>query len=79
MESTRAKFLEDLVGIDESPLGYINIRVAEGLMESRTIGVVEPIARIERQQLRLGAVGQFCGLVNEQPAVMDARRVDRVL
>jgi hypothetical protein len=73
VESTRTKLLEDLVGVDETPLSYINIRVPERLMKGRALGIVEPIARIESEQLQLGSVGQVCGLVDEQPAVMNAR------
>jgi hypothetical protein len=42
-------------------------------MKSRALAVVEPIARVEREQLHLSALGQFCRLVDEQSAVMNAR------
>lgn len=37
-------------------------------MEGRTVGVVEPIARVEGQQLNLGTFGQRGRLIQHQPA-----------
>jgi hypothetical protein len=42
-------------------------------MERRTVGVVEPIARVEGQQLNLGAFGQRGRLIQHQPAGAAAR------
>ena len=51
MDSTRADLLEDLLGINEATGGDIGVGFPEGVVERRTIGFIEPIAGVERQEL----------------------------
>jgi hypothetical protein len=48
--STRAAFLENRLGVDESARRDIRIGRAESFVKGRTIDLVEPITRIERQE-----------------------------
>lgn len=43
-------------------------------MKGCTVGVTQPIAGIERQQLDLGAFRQLGGFIDDQAAAMDACR-----
>jgi len=41
--STRSKFPEDILGINQSPGSNIGIGVAEGLIEGGTVGIIQPV------------------------------------
>ena len=43
-------------------------------MKGRTVGLAEPIAGVESEQLHFGAFRQFGGLIDDQAAIVDARR-----
>jgi hypothetical protein len=41
-------------------------------VERRSVGVVEPVARIKREQFNLGAFGQIGGLIHHKSASLHA-------
>jgi hypothetical protein len=69
--STRSEFPEDILGIDQSPGSNIGIGVAERLMEGGTVGVIQPVAGVERQEFHFSAVGQIRRFVNNEPSGFD--------
>jgi len=68
----RSEFLEYLASIDQPISGHVLVRLAEGLMQRRAIGVIEPVAWIERKEFQFGAFGQVRRLVHDQAAGGDA-------
>jgi len=64
--STRAKLPQDLVRIDKAVLGDIHLGFPKGLVQRGTLGVVEPIAGIKRQQFDFGALRQIRRFVEHQ-------------
>ena len=42
-------------------------------MQDRAVGIVEPIARIQRKKLQFGALRQIRRLINDQPPGPDTR------
>ena len=67
MASTRRELLEHLGSIDEPSSGDVGIGLAQSLVEYRAVGVIEPVAGIEREQLDFRTIGQFRGLVHNEP------------
>ena len=59
----RAKLPKDLLDIYPPAFGDVDVRIAKGLMQGRALGFVEPVARIQRQQLDFSAFGQVGRLV----------------
>jgi len=64
-EAERAK---NLAGIDQPSSSNIDIRLAQGFMERCTVLIIEPVARIERQELEFDALRKVCGFVNDKTA-----------
>ena len=55
--SRGAEFAQDVFGADETASFQIAVRLAEGIMQGGAIRVIEPIARVQRQELHLGTLG----------------------
>ena len=60
MASLRPQSLQDLGRIKQPSRIDIRFRLPEGLMQGRTVVIVEPVARIERQKLHFRAFRQAC-------------------
>jgi hypothetical protein len=68
----RPKFAKDNLCVEE-PAGFdVFVRILESLMELGSVGIVEPVPWIERQQIDFGSFGQVGGFVNDQPAGLHA-------
>lgn len=78
----RSKFPEDFFGIEEPIGGDIGVRLAEGFVKGGTIGFIEPIARVQWQQLEFRAFGQVRWFVDDQTpgtnACLDAHRSEDI-
>lgn len=53
----RPEVLEDVVRVDKPTGSNIGIGLAQRFVQGRTIGLIEPVARVKRQQFQLGALG----------------------
>lgn len=62
----RTELPEDLLNINQAILRNINGRVPERPVQGRTLGLIEPVARIQRQQLDFGALWEVGRLVDHQ-------------
>ncbi len=62
----RTELPQDLLSIDQAILRNINIRVPERPVQRRTLGFIEPVARIQRQQLDFGALWEVGRFVDHQ-------------
>ena len=70
--STGSELTKDHVRVDESADLHILRRVFQRLMECGTVGFIEPVSRIERQQLDFSAFGQFSGLIDDKTTRFDS-------
>lgn len=61
--STQSKFSENLFRIDESAGRRVSFRLAERLIQCRSVGFIEPIARIHWKDLYFNPVYQCLGTV----------------
>jgi hypothetical protein len=60
--------LQYVDSVDEAASRDISVRGGKGCVERRSVGVVEPVARIKREQFNLGAFGQIGGLIHYKAA-----------
>jgi len=70
--STGSELTKDHVRVDESADLHILRRVFQRLVECGTVGFIEPVSRIERQQLDFSAFGQFSGLIDDKTTRFDS-------
>ena len=76
MRSTRSEFPQNFVGINESTGSNVSIRVSERLMESGAVGIIQPVAGVERKEFDFSAVGETRRFVNDESTRFD-RGLDR--
>ena len=67
----RPELGENLLGANELAGGHINLRLLQGIVESRTISFIEPIARIQQQELNFCSVWQIRRLVHDDSTFSD--------
>jgi hypothetical protein len=68
--STRSQLFENIGGINEPARIHVGLRLSEGRVQSRAVGIVEPVPWVQGQQLQFGALGQGRGFVNYKPSAM---------
>ena len=73
MGSTRAELPEDLLGVNQATSCDVGTGLAECLMKRNTLALIEPVARVERQELQLGPVRQVCRLIDHEASRTDSR------
>jgi hypothetical protein len=72
----RSQPFENVGGVHEPGGVDVCLRLCEGRVQSCAVGIVEPVPRIQGQQLQFGALGQVDRFVNnETPAAHT--RLDR--
>ena len=79
-----SQFPEHLFGVDKAATLNVFLRGQEGTVEGGAVIRVEPVARIEGQELNLRSLRQLSGLFHYESTVVNsgldrhARRVPRV-
>jgi hypothetical protein len=64
--STRPKLFEHFGSINQAAGCYVSVRVPQGLMKGRSVGVVEPITGVQRQEFDDGSLRQIRWFVNDE-------------
>ena len=72
MDSTRANLSKDLLGINQPTGREVSAGFSKRLMERGTVIRIEPIARIEWQELQFGALRQVRRLINDEASFANA-------
>ena len=57
--------------MDEPPGSDVSIRVTKCLVESGTVGIIQPVARIKRKEFDLRAIREIRGFVNDESPRFD--------
>ncbi len=66
-----AQFPQHLFDVDE-PAGFkVFLRSSQGPVQRGAVAWVEPVARIEGQELNLSSLGELCRLVHEEPTFVN--------
>jgi hypothetical protein len=68
----RSQAFEDVGGINKPAGIHIRLGLSEGRVQGRTVGIVEPVAGVQRQQLQFGAFGQGCWFVKYEASATNA-------
>ena len=72
MDSTRANLSKNLLGINQPTGREVSAGFSKRLMERGTVIRIEPIARIEWQELQFGALRQVRRLINDEASFANA-------
>ena len=67
----RPELPEDLVSVDEPACSDISLRLAQSLVECRTVGFIEPVPGVKRQQLYFRSVWQIGRFVQDKSTFSD--------
>ena len=69
----RLELPENLLRVDEPTGSDVSVRLVQSLVECRTVGLIEPVARVQRQQLDFRSIRQVRRFVHDKPAFTDTR------
>jgi hypothetical protein len=64
----RSQPLEYVGGINEPACSHIRLRLSERRVQGGPVGVVQPIARVQRQELQFGTFRQSGRFIDYEPA-----------
>jgi len=67
----RSEVLQNLLRVDEPTCSDVSVGFAQRFVERRTVGFIEPIARIKRQKFQFRTLGQIRRLVDDQSPGVD--------
>jgi hypothetical protein len=66
--STGSELTKDHVGVDKSAGLHVLLGIAQGLMQRGAVFLVEPISRIERQEIDFRSFWKVRRLINDEPS-----------
>ncbi len=70
--STRPKFAKDNVRVDETASRGVFVRISQSLMKRGSVFFIEPVPRIEGQELDLGSFREIGRLVDDKSPGLDS-------
>src|SRR5437773_6720212 len=69
----RFELPENLLRVDEPTGSDVSVRLAQRLVKCRTVGLVQPVAGVQRQELYFRSVRQVRRFIHDKPALPHAR------
>ena len=76
-EPNAARLQDDLscfriAAADEAACRDVGVGVTQGSVQGSAVGLVQPVARIQREELDLSSVGEICGFIHNKAPSADS-------